>query len=126
MPSFSEESFTELDSCHQDIRKILLVAIKIIDFKILQGYRGKEEQNKEFEKGNSKLKYPNSKHNKTPSLAVDIAPYPIDWNDLIRFAVLWGVIKTIAWALNIKLTWGGSWGWDWGHIELDTRKDNGK
>ena len=37
--------------------------------------RTKTEQDELFAKGKTKLKYPESKHNRDPSLAIDIAPY---------------------------------------------------
>jgi peptidoglycan L-alanyl-D-glutamate endopeptidase CwlK len=52
------------------------------DNTIVDGYRGKKEQNEAFERGDSQVKYPNSKHNSIPSEAVDSAPYEvngIDW-----------------------------------------------
>lgn len=44
-----------------------------------------------------------------PSNAVDIAPYPIDWNDRERFTYLAGHVKMAAHMLGIKVTWGGDW-----------------
>ena len=41
--------------------------------------------------------------------AVDIAPYPIDWNDTKRFDKLAEHIKKKAKQLNIPITWGGDW-----------------
>ena len=38
--------------------------------------------------GRSKLSWLESKHNCEPSRAVDIAPYPIDWDDRERFSHL--------------------------------------
>jgi peptidoglycan L-alanyl-D-glutamate endopeptidase CwlK len=84
-------------------------AIKFIDFTILEGHRGKDLQNLYYEQGKSKLKYPQSKHNKYPSLAVDIAPYPINWNDRERFVYLAGIIKGIASSLGHNIRWGGDW-----------------
>ena len=40
--------------------------------------------------------------------AVDIAPYPIDWNDLNRFRKLSEHILKKAKQLNIPITWGGN------------------
>ena len=42
---------------------------------IVCGHRNKEDQNKAFAEGKSKLKWPKGKHNKLPSQAVDAAPY---------------------------------------------------
>ncbi len=55
-----------------------------------------------------------------PSLAVDLAPYPIDWNDLKRFHELAGRILEVAALLDIPLTWGGHWHSfkDYPHYEL--------
>jgi len=89
---FSDISKQRLESCHQDLRR--LFAHVIIDFNctIVCGHRDKEEQDRAYTEGKSKLKYPNSKHNKIPSLAVDAAPYEagqgIDWSksQMIAFA----------------------------------------
>lgn len=85
MPKFSKVSRQRLNSCHPDIIRVCEELIKQYDFSVLEGYRGEKEQNKAFDKGTSCVRYPNSAHNKTPALAVDIAPYPIDWLDLGRF-----------------------------------------
>lgn len=85
MPKFSKVSRERLKSCHPDIVRVCEELIKQYDFSVLEGYRGEKEQNKAFDKGTSGVRYPNSAHNKTPALAVDIAPYPIDWLDLGRF-----------------------------------------
>jgi peptidoglycan L-alanyl-D-glutamate endopeptidase CwlK len=74
MPTFGKDSELKLQKLHPDLQKILIHLIKIYDFKILETYRNEEDQNKAFNEGKSKLKYPQSKHNKIPSLAVDIAP----------------------------------------------------
>lgn len=90
-------------------------AITDIDFTVLCGFRGKEEQDAAFASGHSKLEFPKSKHNISPSHAVDIAPYPIDWNDWHRFDTLagivrrhWGVIP-VAERMGYELVWGGGW-----------------
>ena len=83
-----------------------------MDITVLEGYRSREKQNKAFSEGRSKLQYPNSKHNQTPSLAVDIAPYPIDWNDRERFAYMGGLAKGIGATMGINVRWGGDWNSD--------------
>jgi peptidoglycan L-alanyl-D-glutamate endopeptidase CwlK len=50
-----------------------------------------------------------SKHNSKPSLAVDIAPYPIDWADDERFYFLAGIIKAASHQVGVKVRWGGDW-----------------
>ena len=117
---FGKISAKRKSECHIDLQKVLDMAIKEYDFTILCGHRGEAEQNKAFKEGNSKLKFPNSKHNKSPSLAVDIAPYPIDWNNIDRFRELSIIIKRCAKEAGIKITWGGDWRTfkDYPHYEL--------
>lgn len=109
MPKFSKSSLEKLETCDERLQRLMKEAIKYYDFSVLCGHRGKEEQNRVYEKGNSSLKWPYSKHNKKPSLAVDIAPYPIDWHNIDRFYELAGVVKTCAEQLNLKVRWGGDW-----------------
>ena len=112
MPSLGTTSLKRLSTCDTRLQNILKEAIKIIDFTVLYGHRTEEEQNDAFAKGNSQLKYPNSSHNISPSKAVDIAPYPIDWNDRERFIYLAGIVLGLAKASNVNLVWGGDWDMD--------------
>lgn len=59
--------------------------------------------------GRSKTKWPDSKHNSNPSMGIDVAPYPIDWNDIKRFYHFGGFVQSRAESLGIKLRWGGDW-----------------
>ena len=100
MPTFSKTSEQKLATCHQDLMVIFSNVIKITDCSVICGHRGKKEQNAAFDKGFSMLKYPQSKHNKTPSMAVDVVPYPIDWSDEKRFRELAGIVKGVAFMLK--------------------------
>lgn len=112
MPEFSPLSKRRLAECHPDLQKLMNEVIKHYDIVILCGFRGKDEQDKAFREGKSKLAFPKSKHNVTPSLAVDIAPYPLDWNDLKRFWHLAGYVKATAERLGIKIRQGADWDGD--------------
>jgi peptidoglycan L-alanyl-D-glutamate endopeptidase CwlK len=111
MPKFSVISKERLDTCHPDLIMLMNEVIKHTDISILCGHRGEEEQNKAFNEGKSKVRFPFSKHNKTPSLAVDIAPYNngINWNDIQRFKDLAEIVKECAEKLDISVEWGGDW-----------------
>jgi peptidoglycan LD-endopeptidase CwlK len=74
MPEFSTQSKLKLQKLHPDLQRICIHLIKIYDFQVLETFRDKESQDKAFKEGKSKLQYPNSKHNKLPSLACDLAP----------------------------------------------------
>jgi hypothetical protein len=104
---FSKLSLARLETCDHRVQMVLRRAITRYDFTVLCGHRGKQEQNDAFERGASKLRWPQSKHNKTPSLAVDIAPFPIDWDNLERFREMARVIMDEANKAGIKLRWGG-------------------
>lgn len=110
MPSFSNKSKECLLTCDPRLQTICFDAIAIMDFTVLEGHRDQETQNLLYAEGKSQLKYPYSRHNRNPSKAVDIAPYPIDWNNKERFYALAGVMFTIAEKYGYKLTWGGTWG----------------
>lgn len=107
MYKFSKQSQDRLNTSHPLLQEICNELIKEMDFTVLCGYRDKVAQNEAFSKGSSKLKFPKSKHNKNPSLAVDLAPYPIDWNNHTRFKELAKRFKQIAEHKRIKITWGG-------------------
>ncbi len=106
---FSQKSLDVLNTCDPRLVDICLEAIKIIDFTVICGHRGEEDQNKAYVGGKSKLKYPQSSHNKIPSQAVDLAPYPINWENRERFTLLAGVILGIAHQKGYNLRWGGAW-----------------
>jgi len=129
MPKFSKRSQQILDTCHPDLVYLMRYSIQDgPDFSIISGQRGRAEQNTLFDEGKSKLRYPKSKHNHLPtSLAVDVAPYPIDWKNDYRFMVLGGWILHCASVLRIPIIWGGDWNQNWnpkdnwidaGHFEL--------
>jgi peptidoglycan LD-endopeptidase CwlK len=73
------------------------------------GFRNEEDQNKAFDEGKSKLRWPHGNHNKKPSRAVDVVPWPLDWGDRAKFDELAEVVKRHAKRLDIKVSWGGDW-----------------
>ena len=119
MPSFSKASLEKLDTCDPRLQMIFKEVIRYVDCTILCGHRGQKEQDEAFAKGLSKLKWPNGEHNKVPSRAVDVAPYPVKWGeqgtaeqrkkDIARFYFFAGYVKSVADNMNIKLRWGGDW-----------------
>ena len=106
MYKFGKTSKQRLATCHPDLQEIMNELIKVMDVSILCGHRTKEEQNDAYDKGHSKLRYPKSKHNKSPSLAVDVVPYPIAWDNMKRFNRMVGIIQGIAHCKGIKIRVG--------------------
>lgn len=118
MPRFGKRSKSRLKTCDTRLQDLFNEVIKHFDCSVIQGHRGKEDQNKAFKEGKSKLKYPNGNHNATPSRAVDVAPYPIDWNDRERFTYFAGYVLGVAYRMGVNIRWGGDW-------DMDTQvKDN--
>lgn len=109
MPAFGKASQEKLATCDPRLQKVFNEVIKHFDCTVIEGHRGEEAQNKAFAEGKSKLKYPQGKHNKIPSLAADVLPYPIDWNDTNRMRYFAGFVVGIAATMGIKLRWGGDW-----------------
>lgn len=109
MPKFSARSRQNLSECHPDLQRLFNEVIKHYDCTVTDGHRGKEEQNKAYSKGWSKLKFPKSKHNKKPSLAADVVPYPINYKDKARLYHFGGYVLAVADQLGIKVRWGGNW-----------------
>lgn len=107
MNAFSRRSLDRLKTCDTRLQDVCHAALKRMDFAVLCGHRGQEEQNDAFERGMSKLHWPNSKHNKTPSKAVDLAPYPINWQDTDSFKALAMIMIDEARRLHVPLRWGG-------------------
>lgn len=118
-------SSLHLATCHSDLRRIIESAAKgidegdlayagIRDMTVICGYRGQVAQDEAVSKGNSKTPWPKSAHNRVPSDAVDVAPYPINWDDVRSFEVLHAYIAGIAHALGVDLN---DISWDRPHIE---------
>jgi peptidoglycan L-alanyl-D-glutamate endopeptidase CwlK len=116
MPHFSQKSTEKLLTCDPSIIQVCQKAIKLIDFTVVCGHRSNEEQDRLYAQGRTEpgrivtyKKGGESIHNGLPSQAIDLAPWPIDWNDLARFGELAGVIKTLAHQMVVPIMWGGDW-----------------
>ncbi len=115
MPSFSAKSRAILQTVHPDLALICNEVIQAYDFTVMEGHRTSARQDELFRLGKSTLRAGESKHNQNPSRAVDIAPYPIDWNNHRRFYLLAGFMFQAASQFDIALRWGGDWNGNWDH-----------
>ena len=109
MPKFGSRSKNNLATCHEDLQDLFNEVIKHVDCSVICGHRNKQEQNEAFEKKRTKVKYPNGRHNAKPSMAADVVPYPIDWDDRERFHLFAGFVLGIAQSMEINIRWGGDW-----------------
>lgn len=112
MPQFSATSAARLARCDARLQAVFNRVIGIMDCTILAGHRDEAAQNAALAAGRTQLGWPRSKHNRLPSLAVDAAPYPIDWADRERFALFAGLVLGVAAGQGVRLRWGGDWNGD--------------
>jgi peptidoglycan L-alanyl-D-glutamate endopeptidase CwlK len=125
MPVFGAESRANLEGVDGRLVLVCEAAIEIMDFKVLDGVRTIEEQKINVARGKSWTM--KSKH--LEGKAVDLAPWPVNWNDTEMFCVLAGVMRAVAHIAGVRLRWGGDWNQnssttdernrDYGHFEID-------
>jgi len=137
MAKFGNLSLKRLLTCDEKLQKVMNEVIKHMDIVILHGHRTTKEQFELFRQGRDLVggewvktgktvtnldgKSKLSEHNYLPSRAIDIAPYPIDWNDIERFKELAVIVKREAKKLDIDIIWGGDWKMfsDFPHYQVD-------
>ena len=112
MPYFGRKSKERLNTCDSNLQKVFNEVIKHVDCSVLEGHREKDRQNKLFKEGKTKVKYPDGRHNRQPSSAVDVTPYPVDWKDRERQTLFAGFVIGVASQMGINLRWGGDWDQD--------------
>ena len=113
MAKFGRTSMSRLNTCDEDLVELFEKVVEYFDCSVLEGHRGKELQNKYFDEDKSKLKFPHGKHNAYPSNAVDVVPYPVDWDDRERQTLFAGFVIGVASQMGVNLRWGGDWDQDW-------------
>jgi hypothetical protein len=129
---FSQTSLKRLEGVNPKLVKVVHRALEISqeDFMVIEGVRTKEQCYINFGKGRSGaeclaagvpskyaqpnlakvtwLKNPlNSKH--VTGNAVDLAPIPLDWNDLKRFDQMAKAMFQASAELNTPIRWGADW-----------------
>ena len=127
MPKFSRASFSKLTTCHPDLQVLMYEVIKYFDCTVLEGYRNEADQEKAFAAGNTKLHWPNGNHNRLPSMAIDVSPYPSGWNNSKRFYWFAGYVMGIAQKLKEdgRMTHSVRFGGDWdGDKDITDQKFN--
>lgn len=105
----SRSRIAELDP---KLQRIMHELIKHMDVTVTTGHRTEAQQNEKHRLGLSKVQWPHSKHNSYPSQAVDVEPWPIDYDDVRRYYIMAGMIRVIAHDLGVKVRWGGDWDGD--------------
>ena len=105
MYKFGKRSKERLKGVDSRLVNVLNELIKIMDVTIIEGLRSEKRQKELLAKGATKVKY--SKH--MEGKAVDLAPYPIDWNDREMFHYMGGMLRGLGKSMGVKIRWGGDW-----------------
>ena len=97
----------KLNSVHADLIAVCNKAFETMPFDItvIEGLRTAARQAELFAQGATKLMV--SRH--MSGNAVDLAPYPIDWNNKDRFKEMAHYMFAAANELGITIRWGGDW-----------------
>jgi peptidoglycan L-alanyl-D-glutamate endopeptidase CwlK len=139
----SKLSLSRLVGLNANLEAVVKRAIEITeqDFMVVEGVRSKEQCFINYGKGRTvdqckakgvpaqyaqpklaKVTWLNnplsSKH--VTGKAVDLVPYPVDWNDLSKFKKIAVAMKQAAKELNVSMDWGGDWtsSKDYPHFEI--------
>ena len=105
MAKFGKRSKQRLEGVDHRLRMVLDQVVKHFDITVIEGLRSQERQNELVAQGKSKTKF--GKH--VAGKAVDIAPYPIDWDARDDFHYLGGFVLGIAAKMGVNIRWGGDW-----------------
>ena len=114
MFKLGDKSMARLDGV--DVRMVAVVkrAIQLseVDFSVLEGLRSKSRQAELYAQGRTApgkivTWTMTSKH--IVGTAVDLVPYPLDWNDLKKFDAIAKAMFAAAKELNVNIRWGADW-----------------
>jgi len=105
MPKLGKRSRQRLNGVDAKLVNVLHEVCKYFDITVIEGLRSQKRQDQLVAEGKSKTKF--GKH--VQGKAVDIAPYPIDWEARDDFHYLGGFLLGIASQMGVKVRWGGDW-----------------
>lgn len=121
--SLSQRSLKNLEGVHPNLVAVVKRAIEITeqDFVVIEGVRTQARQDELWAQGRTKPG-PIVTWTKDASShgigkdgyghAVDICPYPVDWNDISKFDAIYVAMMAAAQELGVRLRYGGDWDMD--------------
>lgn len=112
-------SLKKLEGVHPILIAVVQRAIQLSsqDFSVLEGVRTKERQRQLYAQGrtapgNVVTWTMTSKHfaqSDGYGRAVDLVPFPLDWNTPAKFDAIGAAMKSAANELGVKIRWGADW-----------------
>ena len=114
---FSLQSLSSLQGVDIRLQDLAFKVLQIHDCKVTEGLRTEAQQRIYVAKGASKTM--NSRH--LTGHAIDMYPYPIDWNNFKRFYYFAGLVMATAYWMDVPIRWGGDWD---GDNDLDDQNFN--
>lgn len=112
-------SLSRLQGVDETLVNVVKRAIEIseVDFTVMEGVRTLERQRELYAQGRTapgKIVTWTMKSRHIEGKAVDLVPYPLDWNDLEKFNKIKDAMFQAARELDVNLRWGADWDGD-GH-----------
>jgi len=99
------------DQLCPELQGMVDALLTYMDVSLTTGHRTEKAQNALYPKY-TQVRWPDSKHNRFPSVAVDLQPYPYpdNENDLrAALGYMAGLCYIIAEAQGFQIRWGGDW-----------------
>ena len=125
MPKFSNSSKEKLRTVDKGLQALFNEVVKHFDCTVTCGLRTTAEQQTLYAQGRT-MPGPivtnldgvtkRSRHQINDQgicTAVDVVPYPIDWDGRDRFYHFAGFVKGMAAQMGLDVTWGGDWDSDY-------------
>ena len=128
MPAFGTRSTANLRTVHPALQAVFVEVVKRYDCSVLDGRRYADRQRALFAEGRSTKDGTEKLSRHQPAYyeragitlpedddgaplvgAVDVVPYPIDWDDRERFVHFAGYVDATAASMGVVLRWGGDW-----------------
>ena len=115
-------SLARLQGVDETLVNVVKRAIEIseVDFTVLEGVRTLERQRELYAQGRTepgKIVTWTMKSRHIEGKAVDLVPYPLDWNDLEKFNKIKDAMFQAARELDVNLRWGADWDGDGNYRE---------
>lgn len=115
-------SLARLQGVDETLVNVVKRAIEIseVDFTVMEGVRTLERQRELYAQGRTapgKIVTWTMKSKHIEGKAVDLVPYPLDWNDLEKFNKIKDAMFQAARELDVNLRWGADWDGDGNYRE---------